>query len=58
MEQSDCNHAGAVCKFYPAEDYHQDYFNHNGGNPYCQMVVRPKVEKSEKVFKEKLKQKN
>ena len=44
--------------FYPAEDYHQDYFNHNGGNPYCQMVVRPKVEKFEKVFKDKLKHKN
>lgn len=45
-------------KFYPAEDYHQDYFNNNGGNPYCQMVVRPKVEKFEKVFKDKLKPKN
>ena len=43
--------------FYPAEDYHDDYFNNNGGNPYCQMVVRPKVEKFEKVFKDKLKQK-
>ena len=42
-------------KFYVAEDYHQDYFNNNGGNPYCQMVVRPKVEKFEKVFKDKLK---
>lgn len=45
-------------KFYVAEDYHQDYFNNNGGNPYCQMVVRPKVEKFEKVFKDKLKLKN
>ena len=44
-----------LVKFYPAEDYHQDYFNNNGGNPYCQMVVRPKVEKFEKVFKAKLK---
>lgn len=43
--------------FYPAEDYHDDYFNNNGGNPYCQMVVRPKVEKFEKVFKDRLKQK-
>ena len=43
--------------FYPAEDYHDDYYNNNGGNPYCQMVVRPKVEKFEKVFKDKLKQK-
>ena len=45
-------------QFYPAEDYHQDYFSNNGGNPYCQMVVRPKVEKFEKVFKDKLKHKN
>ncbi len=44
-------------RFYPAEDYHDDYFNNNGSNPYCQMVVRPKVEKFEKVFKDKLKHK-
>lgn len=44
-------------EFYVAEDYHQNYFNENGDkNPYCQMVVRPKVEKFQKVFKEKLKQ--
>ena len=42
-------------KFYPAEDYHQNYFNENGSNPYCQLVVKPKVEKFEKVFKTKLK---
>jgi peptide-methionine (S)-S-oxide reductase len=42
-------------KFYPAEDYHQNYFNENGSAPYCQLVVRPKVEKFEKVFKAKLK---
>lgn len=43
-------------EFYVAEDYHQNYFNENGDkNPYCQMVVRPKVEKFQKVFKEKLK---
>lgn len=41
--------------FYVAEDYHQNYFNENGHNPYCQMVVRPKVEKFQKVFKEKIK---
>jgi peptide-methionine (S)-S-oxide reductase len=38
-----------------AEDYHQNYFNDNGGNPYCQMVVRPKVEKFQKVFKDRIK---
>jgi peptide-methionine (S)-S-oxide reductase len=42
--------------FYPAEDYHQQYFEMNGdSNPYCQLVVRPKVEKFRKVFKDKLK---
>ena len=42
--------------FYPAEDYHDNYFIRNGNkNPYCQMVVRPKVEKFQKVFKDKLK---
>ena len=39
-----------VSIFYKAEDYHQDYFNLNGHNPYCQMVVKPKVEKFKKVF--------
>jgi peptide-methionine (S)-S-oxide reductase len=42
--------------YYKAEDYHQNYFNDNGDkNPYCQMVVRPKVEKFEKAFAEMLK---
>jgi peptide-methionine (S)-S-oxide reductase len=41
--------------FYKAEDYHQDYFNANGDQPYCQFVVAPKVEKFRKVFKDKLK---
>lgn len=41
-------------EFYVAEDYHQNYFNENGSQPYCQMVVRPKVEKFEKIFKDKL----
>lgn len=41
--------------FYKAEDYHQNYFNQNGSEPYCQFVVKPKVEKFQKVFKDKLK---
>lgn len=45
----------AFTNFYKAEDYHQNYFNENGSQPYCQFVVRPKVEKFEKVFKDKLK---
>ncbi len=42
-------------KFYAAENYHQNYFNQNGDAPYCRIVIRPKVEKFEKVFKDKLK---
>ena len=42
-------------KFYPAEDYHQDYFRLHGSQPYCSLVIRPKVDKFEKVFKDKLK---
>ena len=45
----------AFTNFYPAEDYHQDYFELNGENPYCKAVVRPKVEKCRNVFKDKLK---
>jgi len=41
--------------FYKAEDYHQNYFNENGEQPYCKFVVAPKVEKFKKVFGEKLK---
>jgi methionine-S-sulfoxide reductase len=44
-------------KFYKAEEYHQGYFNNNPNQPYCAAVVRPKVEKFEKVFKDKLKKK-
>lgn len=41
--------------FYPAEAYHQNYYKNNPGQGYCQIVIRPKVEKFEKVFKNKLK---
>ena len=42
--------------FYPAENYHQQYYELNGdSNPYCQLVIRPKLEKFRKVFKDKLK---
>ncbi|WP_307728955.1 peptide-methionine (S)-S-oxide reductase MsrA [Chitinophaga pendula] len=42
--------------FYKAENYHQDYYNLNGSQPYCSFVIRPKLEKFKKVFKDKLKQ--
>ncbi|HLX92554.1 MAG TPA: peptide-methionine (S)-S-oxide reductase MsrA [Puia sp.] len=41
--------------FYPAENYHQDYYRTHGSQSYCYLVIRPKVEKFEKVFKNKLK---
>ncbi|MBM4011974.1 MAG: peptide-methionine (S)-S-oxide reductase MsrA [Planctomycetes bacterium] len=41
--------------FYPAEDYHQDYFANNPFQPYCQAVAAPKVEKVRKVFKDLVK---
>ncbi len=42
-------------KFYPAEDYHQEYFANNPYQPYCQIVVAPKVAKARKAFIDKLK---
>lgn len=43
--------------FYPAEDYHQDYFNKSGaGNGYCQAVVGPKISKFVKTYKQFLKE--
>jgi peptide methionine sulfoxide reductase MsrA len=39
-------------KFYPAEDYHQNYFIQNPNQGYCNAVVRPKVEKFLKTYKE------
>ncbi len=44
--------------FYPAEDYHQDYFAINGYQPYCQAVIAPKVAKVRKAFKDLLKEDN
>jgi peptide-methionine (S)-S-oxide reductase len=35
-------------EFYKAEDYHQNYFNENPGNPYCHFVIKPKLDKFKK----------
>lgn len=45
----------AASTFYPAEDYHQNYYALNGEQGYCQMVIRPKLDKFRKVFADKLK---
>jgi len=42
-------------KFYPAEDYHQNYFRNNPNQGYCRLVISPKLDKFQKVFKLKLK---
>lgn len=46
-----------LTKFYKAEDYHQNYYANNKNQPYCQMVIQPKMEKFEKLFKDRLKKK-
>jgi peptide-methionine (S)-S-oxide reductase len=45
----------AYKNYYPAEAYHQNFYNNNPNQSYCSIVVRPKVEKFEKVFRDKLK---
>jgi peptide-methionine (S)-S-oxide reductase len=42
-------------KFYAAEDYHQNYYNQNASQGYCQMVIAPKLEKLRKYYSSKLK---
>jgi peptide-methionine (S)-S-oxide reductase len=42
-------------RFYVAEDYHQEYFAHNGNQPYCRAVIAPKVSKFRKHFLDRLK---
>jgi methionine-S-sulfoxide reductase len=42
-----------LLNFFKAEDYHQNYYNDNSSQPYCQMVVLPKIQKFEKLFKDK-----
>jgi len=41
--------------FYPAEDYHQDYYNQNPGQGYCNFVISPKLAKFRKEYADKLK---
>ena len=41
-------------QFFPAEDYHQNYYNENARQPYCMFVISPKLAKLEKKFAEKL----
>lgn len=45
----------AYSTFYPAEKYHQDYFQNNTNQPYCKFVIQPKLDKFRKAFEDKLK---
>ena len=42
-------------RFYEAEDYHQEYYAHNGSQPYCRVVIAPKVAKFRKHYLDQLK---
>jgi len=44
--------------FYKAEDYHQNYYDANASKPYCRMVIQPKIEKFEKLFKDRIRKKS
>ena len=44
-----------LTNYFPAEKYHQDYYNNNPNQGYCAFVIAPKLEKFRKVFKDKLK---
>lgn len=46
----------AFDKFFPAEEYHEDYYSRNPNQPYCSLVITPKVKKFEKTFREYLNQ--
>lgn len=43
-------------KFFPAEEYHRNYFKENTSAPYCQLIIEPKIEKVRKRFAELVKQ--
>jgi peptide-methionine (S)-S-oxide reductase len=46
----------AFTNFYPAEEYHEDYYDNNRFQPYCMLVIDPKVKKLLKTYKSELKE--
>jgi len=55
FEQNIVTQVSATETFFPAEKYHQNYFNYNPENQYCQVLVSPKLAKFRKAFADKLK---
>ncbi|MBX9806516.1 MULTISPECIES: peptide-methionine (S)-S-oxide reductase MsrA [Flavobacterium] len=47
---------GPMESFYPAEEYHQDYYNRNTYAGYCQAVITPKITKLKKMYADKIKE--
>ncbi len=45
----------AFSNFYPAEDYHKDYYDRNRAQPYCMFVIDPKIQKLMKTYKDEVK---
>ena len=54
FEQPIVTEISPITEFFVAEDYHHNYYNNNGSQPYCYYVIRPKLEKFKQIFKEKL----
>ena len=54
FEQPIVTEISPFTEFYVAEDYHYNYYNNNGSQPYCYYVIRPKLEKFKNIFKEKI----
>lgn len=54
-EKSIVTKVSSATVFYPAEEYHQNYYNQNAEQGYCQVVIAPKLEKLRKYYKSKLK---
>lgn len=48
----------ALGTFYEAEDYHKDYYEHHKDQPYCELVIAPKLEKLREKFRDLLKEKS
>lgn len=55
FENSIVTEVSPLEKFYPAELYHQDYYDNNMTQPYCNFVITPKINKLEELFESKLK---